>query len=115
MDLSGRRIVLCDAAGAAVAWLYLDFAYVVVEYGLEFVPVCPTRLLLGISCPLCGSTRLIGRYLHGEFAIGIGQLPGLVWFLFVGWAGMVASVRLFTHRSASTIQDAANPPRIGLR
>jgi hypothetical protein len=28
---------------------------------------------------------------------------------------MVCSVRLFTHRSALTIQNAAMPPHIGLR
>lgn len=30
------------------------------------LPVCPTKLLLGITCPGCGSLRMIYSLLHGD-------------------------------------------------
>lgn len=32
------------------------------------LPVCPTKLLLGIDCPGCGSMRMIYSLLHGDLA-----------------------------------------------
>jgi hypothetical protein len=31
-----------------------------------FLPICPTKLLLGIDCPGCGSLRMIYSVLHGD-------------------------------------------------
>ena len=32
------------------------------------LPVCPTRALLGIDCPLCGGLRAVWWLLHGDLA-----------------------------------------------
>jgi hypothetical protein len=32
------------------------------------LPLCPTKLLLGIDCPGCGSMRMIYSLLHGDLA-----------------------------------------------
>lgn len=32
------------------------------------LPVCPTKLLLGIDCPGCGSMRMVYSLLHGDLA-----------------------------------------------
>jgi hypothetical protein len=31
-----------------------------------FLPVCPTKALLGVDCPGCGSLRMIYSLLHGD-------------------------------------------------
>ena len=63
--MSSREAVAlrCDVALAGVGWLYIVFAYVVVEYGLPRVTVCPLALLTGSRCPLCGTTLFIGMLL----------------------------------------------------
>ncbi|MDX1890482.1 DUF2752 domain-containing protein [Mycolicibacterium sp. 050158] len=51
------------------------------------LPVCPTRTLLGIDCPGCGSLRMIYSLLHGDL---LGALHwntlGLVSVLLLLWA-----------------------------
>jgi hypothetical protein len=32
------------------------------------LPVCPTRLLLGLDCPGCGTLRMLYALLHGDLA-----------------------------------------------
>jgi hypothetical protein len=50
------------------------------------LPVCPTKLLLGIDCPGCGSLRMVYSLLHGDLlaalrfnAVGLAALILLVW------------------------------------
>jgi Protein of unknown function (DUF2752) len=50
------------AGGCAVIWL----ANPTVPGGI--LPVCPTKLLLGIDCPGCGSLRMIYSLLHLDVA-----------------------------------------------
>ena len=33
-----------------------------------FFPLCPFRLVTGLTCPGCGSTRALHQLLHGHFA-----------------------------------------------
>lgn len=33
-----------------------------------FLPVCPTKALLGVDCPGCGSMRMLYSLLHGDVA-----------------------------------------------
>lgn len=54
-------------------------------------PPCPTKALLGIVCPGCGSARMLYSLLHGDLrsalafnAVGVGVLVLLLWS-FVGW------------------------------
>ena len=49
-------------------------------------PVCPTKALLGIDCPGCGSARMLYSLLHGNVvaaarfnALGLVTLVLLVW------------------------------------
>ncbi|HEY0636101.1 MAG TPA: DUF2752 domain-containing protein [Pseudonocardiaceae bacterium] len=50
------------------------------------LPVCPTKLLLGIDCPGCGSLRMIYSLLHADLgaalrfnAVALVTLPLLAW------------------------------------
>lgn len=86
----------CDGLLAGLSCLYLAFAYLVVEYRLPYVPVCPFLLVTGGPCPLCGSTRMIGEYLHGTFDLGLGGLPSLLWLTFVVATGIASGVRVVT-------------------
>ena len=51
------------------------------------LPVCPTKALLGIDCPGCGSLRMISCLLHGDVlgAMRFNAL-GMVAILFLLWA-----------------------------
>jgi hypothetical protein len=51
------------------------------------LPVCPTKALLGIDCPGCGSLRMIYCLLHGD-VLGAARFNalGLVSVLFLLWA-----------------------------
>jgi hypothetical protein len=50
------------------------------------LPTCPTKALLGIDCPGCGSMRMLYSVMHGDFlaaarfnALGVVALVLLVW------------------------------------
>jgi Protein of unknown function (DUF2752) len=55
------------------------------------LPVCPTKALLGIDCPGCGSLRMLYSLLHGNLlgaarfnALGLAALVLLVW-AYLAW------------------------------
>jgi uncharacterized protein DUF2752 len=78
-----------------------------------FLPVCPTKALLGIDCPGCGSLRMIYSLLHFDFlaalqfnALGLVALA----FLFIAFGvwtyGRVAGRKIASwqhHRWAATV------------
>jgi len=73
------------ACGCAVIWL----ANPTVPGGI--LPVCPTKALLGIDCPGCGSLRMIYSLLHFDLvgavrynALGLVAVGLLVW-AFAAW------------------------------
>src|SRR5581483_7474333 len=50
------------------------------------LPVCPTKALLGIDCPGCGSLRMLYSLMHGDLpaaarfnALGLAAVALLVW------------------------------------
>lgn len=45
---------------------------------LGFGELCPSRRLLNLACPGCGSTRTTYDLLHGEFASALRMNPALV-------------------------------------
>ncbi|MGH3636228.1 MAG: DUF2752 domain-containing protein [Mycobacterium sp.] len=61
------------------------------------LPVCPTKLLLGLDCPGCGSLRMLYSVMHGDLlaaakfnALGLAALVLLVW-AYAAWVyGRVA-------------------------
>jgi hypothetical protein len=55
------------------------------------LPVCPTKALLGIDCPGCGSLRMLYCLMHGNLpaaakfnALGLATLVLLVW-AYLAW------------------------------
>jgi hypothetical protein len=69
------------ASGCAVVW----FADPTVPGGI--LPICPTRALLGIACPGCGSLRMIYSLLHLDVAAAARyNALGLVAVLLLLWA-----------------------------
>ena len=55
------------------------------------LPVCPTKALLGIDCPGCGSLRMLYSLMHGDLiaaarfnAMGLAAVVLLVW-AYLAW------------------------------
>lgn len=59
------------------------------------IPTCPTKALLGIDCPLCGSSRMLYALLHFDVS-GALRYNAL---------GVVAVIVLVTAYAAWTIQS----------
>lgn len=56
---------------ATIAALSIFFIYILYKYNPStsgFYPPCPTKYLLGIECPGCGSLRASHALLHGRIA-----------------------------------------------
>jgi Protein of unknown function (DUF2752) len=71
------------------------------------LPVCPTKALLGIDCPGCGSLRMVYSLMHGNLlaaarfnALGVAAVVLLVWAYFTWTYGRVVGrrVRSWQHR-----------------
>lgn len=71
------------------------------------LPVCPTKALLGIDCPGCGSLRMLYSLMHGNLlaaarfnALGLAAVVLLVWAYFAWTYGrlMGRRVRSWQHR-----------------
>jgi hypothetical protein len=65
------------------------------------LPVCPTKALLGIDCPGCGSLRMLYSLLHGNLmgaarfnALGLVAVVLLVWTYLVWTYGRVTGRRI---------------------
>lgn len=77
------------------------------------LPVCPTKLLLGIDCPGCGTLRMVYSLLHGDLlAAAKFNALALAATVLVGWAyaawtyGRVTGRRVWRwqrHRWAATV------------
>jgi hypothetical protein len=85
------------AGGCALIWL----ADPTVPGGI--LPVCPTKALLGIDCPGCGSLRMIYSLLHLDVtaalrynAVGMVAVLLLVWAYAVWTYGRVAGRRVLS-------------------
>ena len=79
-------VAAAAAGGCAAIWL----ADLTVAGGV--LPVCPTKALLGIDCPGCGSLRMIHSLLHLDVsaavrfnALGVVAVVLLVW-AYAMWA-----------------------------
>jgi Protein of unknown function (DUF2752) len=65
------------------------------------LPVCPTKALLGIDCPGCGSLRMLYSLLHGNLiaaarfnALGLVAVVLLVWTYLVWTYGRMTGRRI---------------------
>ena len=73
------------AAGAGVVCCAIWLSNPTVPGGP--MPVCPTKALLGIDCPGCGSLRMLYSLLHGDvFAAARYNFIGLISVCFLLWA-----------------------------
>lgn len=70
-----RRIVSLALVAAAGAWVLYNFA----PTAYRFYPPCMFRVLTGLDCPGCGTTRALHQLLHGR----IGEAFQLNPMLFV--------------------------------
>ncbi|MET0701577.1 MAG: DUF2752 domain-containing protein [Mycobacterium sp.] len=77
------------------------------------IPVCPTKALLGLDCPGCGSLRMIYSLLHGDLlaavkfnALGLVGL-GLLIAAYLTWTyGRIVGRRIISwqhHRWAAVV------------
>ena len=74
-------VAAAAAGGCAVVWM----ANPTVPGGI--LPVCPTKALLGIDCPGCGSLRMIYSLLHFDLASAVHyNALGLVAVLLLLWS-----------------------------
>ena len=64
------------AAGAWVVYTFAPSAY-------GFYPRCPFKLLTGLDCPGCGSTRALHHLLHGQVGEAFRLNPMLFGMMFV--------------------------------
>ncbi|MGX9790120.1 DUF2752 domain-containing protein [Mycobacterium sp. MMS18-G62] len=74
-------VAAAAAGGCVCVWL----ANPTVPGGI--LPVCPTKALLGIDCPGCGSLRMIYSLLHLDFTAAVRyNAVGMVAVLLLVWA-----------------------------
>jgi len=89
------------AAAVAVVCAVVWWADPTTPGGL--IPGCPTKLLLGIDCPGCGSSRMLYSLLHGNLlaaakfnALGLMALALLAW-TYAAWVyGRVVGRRIWS-------------------
>jgi hypothetical protein len=65
------------------------------------LPVCPTKALLGIDCPGCGSLRMVYSLMHGNLlaaarfnALGLAAVVLLAWTYFSWTYGRLVGRRI---------------------
>ncbi|OBI45773.1 DUF2752 domain-containing protein [Mycobacterium colombiense] len=65
------------------------------------LPVCPTKALLGIDCPGCGSLRMVYSLMHGNLlaaarfnALGLAAVVLLLWTYFSWTYGRLVGRRI---------------------
>jgi len=67
------------------------------------LPVCPTKALLGIDCPGCGSLRMLYSLMHGNLgaaarfnALGLAAVVLVVWAYLAWTYGRVSGRRVLS-------------------
>ncbi|OBI81403.1 DUF2752 domain-containing protein [Mycobacterium asiaticum] len=93
----GAPLMVAAAAAAACVGIWLGDP--TTPHGP--LPVCPTKALLGIDCPGCGSLRMIYSLLHGNVlaaarfnALGLAALVLLLWAYLAWTYGRVVGRRI---------------------
>nr|WP_255549561.1 DUF2752 domain-containing protein [Corynebacterium sp. TAE3-ERU12] len=63
------------------------------------IPVCPSKALLGVNCPICGCSRMVQALVQGDFvaaaqfnALGVAAVVFLIWAWLVWGAASVGVV-----------------------
>ncbi|GAS89527.1 DUF2752 domain-containing protein [Mycolicibacterium brisbanense] len=93
----GAPLVVAAMAGCACAAIWIGEP---TQPG-SVLPACPTKALLGIDCPGCGSLRMIYSLMHGDFlaalrfnAIGLLAVGLLAWAFGVWTYGRLSGRRV---------------------
>ncbi|GAA3029888.1 DUF2752 domain-containing protein [Gordonia defluvii] len=69
------------------------------------LPTCPTKSLLGIVCPGCGTMRMVDSLMHGDFRAAVHyNAVGLVALFLLAWSFVAYCVRLWSGRRWRTWQ-----------
>ncbi|MGB6209853.1 DUF2752 domain-containing protein [Mycobacterium sp.] len=98
-----RRIAapLCVAAAVAVACAIVWWADPTTPGGP--IPLCPTKLLLGVDCPGCGTLRMLYSVMHGNLlaaakfnALALAALALLLWAYSAWVYGRLARRRIWS-------------------
>ncbi|EGD53879.1 DUF2752 domain-containing protein [Gordonia neofelifaecis] len=80
-----------------------------------FLPPCPTRLLLHIDCPGCGSTRALYSLVHGDVPVALGyNALGVVAFVLIAIAFVMYTVGLWRGRRIRSLRHRRLALVIGL-
>lgn len=78
--------VLAAAVVCRVQEESVEESVTVPAIGVRLPGVCPSRQLLGLSCPGCGLTRSLVALAHGQFTQAWAFNPaGLLWFAALIW------------------------------
>ena len=63
---------------------------VVLDPPPDGIPWCPSALLFGVACPLCGLTRGVARFVRGDIGASLAHHPMAWLVLLVAVAAWVA-------------------------
>ncbi|WP_066169178.1 DUF2752 domain-containing protein [Gordonia hydrophobica] len=80
-----------------------------------FLPPCPTKLLLHIDCPGCGSTRALYSLLHGDVPAALHyNAVGVVALMLLGYAFVAYTIGLWRGRRVHSWQQWRYAPMVAL-
>lgn len=83
--ISNRRIISIIISACFAGWLWILFnKFLQAQIGNQEIHACLFKLMTGIPCPACGSTRSVLCLLNGQFTeaffinpLGFILLPGM--------------------------------------
>jgi hypothetical protein len=79
------------------------------------IPVCPSKALLGINCPGCGSSRMLYSLLHGDVPAAIRfNALGLLALAVLAYTFVVWTLNRIRRRSATMWHQRRYAPHITL-
>ena len=89
VSVKAWRTASLAGIGAVGAWVLYTFA----PTAYSFYPTCPFRLLTGLQCPGCGTTRAVHHLLHGRVEEAFRLNPMLFVLMAVALCAVPAIVR----------------------
>ena len=84
-----KRVLSLLGLGAVGAWVLYTFP----PTAYAFYPRCPVRLLTGLECPGCGTTRALHHLLHGRIDDAFRLNPMLFVLVAVALCALPAVLR----------------------
>ena len=84
-----KRIASIGIVGAVGAWVLYTFP----PTAYAFYPQCPFRMMTGLECPGCGTTRALHHLLHGRVEEAFHLNPMLFLLLAVALCALPSVLR----------------------